>query len=64
MSQVRPQFSEKPPGEERDTTVSEPPLTFYKQLTSMSLNVEAQIEPTNSNGSVPTTIKQFDERDS
>ena len=26
--------------EEQETTVTEPPLTFYKQLTSMSINEE------------------------
>ena len=29
---------------ERETTVVEPPLPFYKQLTSMSINEEPQIE--------------------
>ena len=30
--------------EKRETTVTEPPLPFYKQLTSMSINEEPQIE--------------------
>ena len=46
--------------EERETTVTEPPLPFYKQLTSMSINEEPQIEQNISSGSVPTTIRAFD----
>ena len=46
--------------EERETTVTEPPLPFYKQLTSMSINEEPQIEQNISSGSVPTTIRPFD----
>ena len=49
--------------EERETTVTEPPLPFYKQLTSMSINVETQIEQNISSGSVPTTIRPFDGTD-
>ena len=45
------------------TTVVEPPLPFYKQLTSMSINEEPQIEQNNSSGSVPTTIRPFDGTD-
>ena len=45
--------------EERETTVAEPPLPFYKQLTSMSINEEPQIEQNISSGSVPTTIRPF-----
>ena len=45
--------------EERETTVTEPPLPFYKQLTSMSINEEPQIEQNISSGSVPTTIRPF-----
>ena len=62
-SEFRPQRSEIPPIDERDTTISEPPLSFYKQSTSMSINDEAQKESSNSNGSVPTTIKPFDGTD-
>ena len=46
--------------EERETTVVEPPLPFYKQLTSMSINEEPQIEQSISSGSAPTTIRPFD----
>ena len=46
--------------EERETTVTEPPLPFYKQLTSMSINEEPLIEKNISSGSVPTTIIPFD----
>ena len=46
--------------EERETTVAEPSLPFYKQLTSMSINEEPQIEQNISSGSVPTTIRPFD----
>ena len=49
--------------EERETTVTEPPLPFYKQLTSMSINEEPQIEQNTSSGSVPTTIRPFDGTD-
>ena len=49
--------------EERETTVTEPPLPFYKQLTSMSINEEPQIEENISSGSVPTTIRSFDGTD-
>ena len=49
--------------EERETTVVEPPLPFYKQLTSMSINEEPQIEQSVSSGSVPTTIRPFDGTD-
>ena len=45
--------------EERETTLVEPPLPFYKQLTSMSINEEPQIEQSISSGSVPTTIRPF-----
>ena len=49
--------------EERETTVTEPPLPFYKQLTSMSINEEAQIEQNINIGSVPTTIRPFNGKD-
>ena len=49
--------------EERETTITEPPLPFYKQLTSMSINEEPQIEKNFSSGSVPTTIRPFDGTD-
>ena len=49
--------------EERETTVTEPPLPFYKQLTSMSINEEPQIEQNINSGSVPTTIRPFDGTD-
>ena len=47
----------------QNNSVSEPPLSFYKQLTSMSINEEPQIDTLSSNGSVPTTIKPFDGTD-
>ena len=49
--------------EERETTVTEPPLQFYEQITSMSINEEPQIEQNISSGSVPTTIRPFDGTD-
>ena len=49
--------------EERETTVTEPLLPFYKQLTSMSIHEEPQIEQNISSGSVPTTIRPFDGTD-
>ena len=49
--------------EERETTVTEPPLPFNKQSTSMSINEEPQIEQNISSGSVPTTIRPFDGTD-
>ena len=49
--------------EERETTVTESPLPFYKQLTSMSINEEPQIEQNISSGSVLTTIRPFDGTD-
>ena len=49
--------------EERESTVVEHPLPFYKQFTSMSINEEHQIEQSISSGSVPTTIRPFDGTD-
>ena len=49
--------------EERETTVTEPPLPFYKQQTLMSINEEPQTEQNISSGSVPTTIRPFDGTD-
>ena len=49
--------------EEKKTTVTEPPLPFYKQFTSMSINEEPQLEQSISSGSVPTTIRPFDVTD-
>ena len=49
--------------EERETTVTEPPLPFYKQLKSMNLNGEPQLEQSISSGSVPTTKRPFDGTD-
>ena len=49
--------------EERETTVTEPPLPFYKQLTSRSIHEEPQIEQNISSGSVSTTIRPFDRTD-
>ena len=47
----------------QNNSVTEPPLPFYKQLTSMSINEEQNTETSSSNGSVPTTIKPFDGTD-
>ena len=47
----------------QNNSITEPPLPLYKQLTSMSINEEPQIETLNSNGSAPTTIKPFDGAD-
>ena len=49
--------------EERETTITEPPLPFYKQLTSMSINEEPLIEQNISSGSVSTTIRPIDGTD-
>ena len=49
--------------EEKETTVTEPLLPFYKQLTSMSIHEEPQIEQSISSGSVPPTIRPFDGTD-
>ena len=49
--------------EERETIVTEPPSHFYKQLTSMSIHEEPQIEHNISSGSVPKTIRPFDGTD-
>ena len=46
-----------------ETTVREPPLRFYKQLTSVSMHGEPRIEQNISSGSVPTTIRPFDGTD-
>ena len=45
---------------ERENTFTKPPLLFYKQLTSMSLNEKTQKEQNTSSGSAPTTIRPFD----
>ena len=49
--------------EEKETTVTDPPLPFFKQLTSRSIHEEPQIEQNISSGSVPTTIRPFDGTD-
>ena len=49
--------------EETGTTVVEPPLPFYKKLTSMRINEKPQIEQNIRSGSVPTTIRPFDGTD-
>ena len=49
--------------EGRETRVTGPPLPFCKQLTSMSINEEPQIEQNISSGSVPSTIRPFDGTD-
>ena len=48
ISEFRPKLSQVPTNDERDTTLSEPALPFYKPLISMSINDEAQMEHTNS----------------
>ena len=47
----------------QNNSVAEPPLPFYKQLTSIKINEEPEIETLSSNGPVPTTIKPFDGTD-
>ena len=49
--------------EERETTVIDHPLPFYKQLRSMSIHEEPQVEQNISSSSVPTTIGPFDGTD-
>ena len=60
ISDNRQQRSENT--EIQNNSITEPPLPFYEQLTSMSINEEPQIETSSSNGSVPT-IKPFDGTD-
>ena len=61
INDQRQQQSEN--SEVQNNYITEPPLPFYKQLTSMIINEEPQIETLTSSGSVPTTIKQFDGTD-
>ena len=61
INDQRQQQSEN--NEIQNNSITEPPLPFYKQLTSMSINEKPQIERLSSNGSVPTTIKPFDGTD-
>ena len=61
INDQRQQQSEKT--EIHNNSVTELPLPFYKQLTSMGVNEEPQIKTLSSNGSVPTTIKPFDGTD-
>ena len=49
--------------EERETTIAERPLPFYRQLTSMSIHEEPQIEQNISICSVTTTTRPFDGTD-
>ena len=60
VPEFRPQRSETQNNDTQNNSVTEPPLPFYKQSTSMSINEELQPEILSSNGSVPTTIKPFD----
>ena len=55
IPEFRPQRSEKQNNDTQNNSVTEPPLPFYKQLTSMSINEELQPDISSSNGSVPTT---------
>ena len=52
----RPRRSKINPREEHETTVSEPPLPFYKHLTSVSIKEDILLERTSSKDSTPTTI--------
>ena len=63
VAEFRPQCFETQNNDSQNNSITEPPLPFYKQLTSMSINEEPQIETSSSNGSVPTTIKPFDGTD-
>ena len=48
---------------ERETTVTEPHLPIHKQLASMSINEEPQIEQNVSSGSVPTRVRPIEGTD-
>ena len=61
--EIRTRRSNSITTEKRETAVTEPPLPFYKQLTSMSIHEEPQIEKNISSVSVPTTIRPFDGTD-
>ena len=66
MTKIRPKRSEMQINSATDVQINsttEPPLHFYKQLTSMSINEGPRIENSFSNGSVPTTIKPLDGTD-
>ena len=64
ITEINDQRQQQPENTEiQNNSVTGPPLPFYKQLTSMSINEEPQIESLSSNGSVPTTIKPFDGTD-
>ena len=63
QTETQPQRNNSITNEERDTTVTEPQLPFYKQLKSVSINEEPQIEQNMSSGSVPATIRPFDGTD-
>ena len=64
QTNIQPRRTTSTPTEERETTVTEPPLPFYKHLSSMSINEEPQLEQQNvSSGSVPTPVIPFDGKD-
>ena len=63
-TEINDQRQQQPENTEiQNNSIMEPPLPFYKQITSMSRNKEPQIEILNSNGSAPTTITPFDGTD-
>ena len=57
QTEFQPRKINSKPTEERETTVMEQPLPFYKQLTSKSINQEPQLELNVSSCSVPKTIR-------
>ena len=61
IPEFRPQRSETQNNDTQNKSVTEPPLPFYKHLTSMSIN--EQLQPETSSSNVPTTIKPFDGTD-
>ena len=61
IPEFRPQRSETQNNDTQNNSVTEPPLPFYKHLTSMSIN--EQLQPETSSSNVPTTIKPFDGTD-
>ena len=63
LFEFRHQRSEIQNNDTQNNSITEPPLPFYNQLTSMSINEEIQPKISSSIGSVPTTITPFDGTD-
>ena len=63
QTEFHPRRTTTIPTEEREITVTEPTLPFYKQLKSIIINEEPQLEQNVSSSSVPTTSRPFDGTD-